>query len=450
MEANRAVMAAKEIDLVVDLPKDHCLVDVDPTRFVQILSNLLHNAAKFTDRGGSVRISAVTKPPAMEAAGQLSISVVDSGIGMAPELLPRVFDLFTQAASSAQPGAWASASRWHGGWWSSTGAAWTPAARNGPRKQLVLQLPLAATQSVAAPERQATRLVADLLLASQNPGKLAEMRKLVTGLPFHVVGPRDLGIEEAPEETGKTFHENAVLKARYYAGRSGLLTVADDSGLCVDALDGGPGLYSSRFGGEGATDDDRNRLLLEKLRGLPPDKRGAHFTSAVAVVRGGEVLFDAQETVDGLIAEETRAPTASATTRSSSIRRSAGRSARRRPRTRTASATAARLSRASGASWNHFRRRRYLHRGASPRGQGDHAHGPARSDPDRGRHLRRRGRPPGADAAGPGAPRGRVGQTVSVTGTGRVSLTPDRARSPSACRRSRRASPPPPRRTARA
>jgi len=148
--------------------------------------------------------------------------------------------------------------------------------------------------------------VADLLLASQNPGKLAEMRQLVAGLPFHVVGPRDLGILEAPEETGKTFHENAVLKARYYAGRSGLLTVADDSGLCVDALDGGPGLYSSRFGGEGATDDDRNRLLLEKLRGLPRDKRGAHFTSAVAVVRGSEVLFDAQETVDGFIAEETR------------------------------------------------------------------------------------------------------------------------------------------------
>src|SRR4051812_47348796 len=112
----------------------------------------------------------------------------------------------------------------------------------------------------------------DLLLASQNPGKLAEMRKLVAGLPFHVVGPREIGIEEAPEETGKTFLENAILKARYYAGRSGLLTVADDSGLSVDALDGGPGLYSSRFGGEGATDEDRNRLLLDKLRGIPTDK----------------------------------------------------------------------------------------------------------------------------------------------------------------------------------
>jgi len=78
--------------------------------------------------------------------------------------------------------------------------------------------------------------VADLLLASQNPGKLAEMRQLVAGLPFHVVGPRDLGIMEAPEETGKTFHENAVLKARYYAGRSGLLTVADDFRFMVDVI----------------------------------------------------------------------------------------------------------------------------------------------------------------------------------------------------------------------
>ena len=148
----------------------------------------------------------------------------------------------------------------------------------------------------------------DLLLASQNPGKLAEMRTLVAGLPFHVVGPREIGITDAPEETGRTFLENAVLKARHYARRSGLLTVADDSGIAVDALDGGPGLYSSRFGGEGASDAERNRLLLEKLRGVPADKRSARFTSAVAAARGGEVLFEAQETVEGFIAEEPRGP----------------------------------------------------------------------------------------------------------------------------------------------
>jgi len=145
----------------------------------------------------------------------------------------------------------------------------------------------------------------DLLLASQNPGKLAEMRQLVDGLPFRIVAPRDLRITEAPDETGTTFDENAALKARYYSKRSGLLTVADDSGISVDAMNGEPGLYSSRFGGEGATDDDRNRLLLERLRGVPREKRGARFTSAVAVARGEEILFQATEIVEGLIADET-------------------------------------------------------------------------------------------------------------------------------------------------
>jgi len=146
----------------------------------------------------------------------------------------------------------------------------------------------------------------DLLLASQNPGKLNEMRLLVEGLPFRVLGPRDLGLHEAPDETGETFLENATIKALAYARLSGLLTVADDSGLSVDALGGAPGLYSSRFGGEGASDLDRNRLLLEKLRDVPRERRGARFTSAVTAAREGEVLFQAQESVEGTIAEEMR------------------------------------------------------------------------------------------------------------------------------------------------
>jgi XTP/dITP diphosphohydrolase len=149
-------------------------------------------------------------------------------------------------------------------------------------------------------------VTADLLLASQNPGKLGEMKQLLEGLPFRVLGPTELGIREAPEETGSSFMENAILKALYYAARSGRLTVADDSGLGVHALGGGPGLYSRRFGGEGATDDARNRLLLQELRGVPPEGRGARFTSAVAVARGNTVLFQVQETVEGRIAEEMR------------------------------------------------------------------------------------------------------------------------------------------------
>ncbi len=148
--------------------------------------------------------------------------------------------------------------------------------------------------------------MAELLLASQNPGKLEEMRVLAAGLPFRVLGPREIGLVEAPEETGATFLENARIKALAYAGRSGRLTVADDSGLSVDALGGAPGLFSSRFGGEGASDLERNQLLLSKLRGVPPERRGARFTSAVAVARGGDVLFEVEEHVSGFIAEAMR------------------------------------------------------------------------------------------------------------------------------------------------
>jgi len=123
-----------------------------------------------------------------------------------------------------------------------------------------------------------------------------------------VLGPADVGLGEAPEETGTTFLENAILKARYYAEKSGCLAVADDSGLSVDALGGGPGLYSSRFGGPGATDEDRNRLLLDRLKGVPPEQRGAHFTSAVAAAENGRVLFDTEEEVEGRIAEAPKGP----------------------------------------------------------------------------------------------------------------------------------------------
>lgn len=132
------------------------------------------------------------------------------------------------------------------------------------------------------------------------------MRVLLAGLPLEVVSPPDLGILEAPEETGATFLENAVLKARHYSGRAGCLAVADDSGLSVEALDGGPGLYSSRFGGEGASDDDRNRLLLQKLEGFSADRRGARFSCALAVAEAGDVLFETLATVEGRIADRPR------------------------------------------------------------------------------------------------------------------------------------------------
>src|SRR6185503_4656765 len=144
------------IDLSVHLPEDPCIVDVDPTRFVQILSNLLLNAAKFTNGAGSVRISAETTRATGDGGPHVSISVVDSGVGISADFLPHVFDLFAQGGPpSSQPGlgiGLALARRLvelHGGRLDghSEGA--------GQGSQFVIQLPLAATQSIPATERPA-------------------------------------------------------------------------------------------------------------------------------------------------------------------------------------------------------------------------------------------------------------------------------------------------------
>src|SRR5262245_7429119 len=98
------------------------------------------------------------------------------------------------------------------------------------------------------------------------------MRVLLAGLPIRVLSPAELGFTEAPEETGSTFLENATIKALHYCRTTGRLAVADDSGLSVDALGGAPGLLSSRFAGEGASDNARNALLLSKLAGVPDER----------------------------------------------------------------------------------------------------------------------------------------------------------------------------------
>ena len=124
----------------------------------------------------------------------------------------------------------------------------------------------------------------DLVLASGNPGKLAELRQLLEG-SGHVVRPQsEFGVGDA-EETGLTFVENALLKARHAARATGLPALADDSGLCVDALGGAPGLYSARYAG-GHGDAARNiERLLRELEGVPDDARGARFHCAVVLLR---------------------------------------------------------------------------------------------------------------------------------------------------------------------
>jgi XTP/dITP diphosphohydrolase len=131
-----------------------------------------------------------------------------------------------------------------------------------------------------APERPV------LLLASANQGKLRELRAILDGLPVRLVGLGDAGLGDPPEveETGGTFLENALLKARAYAAWSGLAAVADDSGLEVDALGGAPGVRSARYAGEGAGDQANLDKLLDALAGVPPERRTARFRCAAALV----------------------------------------------------------------------------------------------------------------------------------------------------------------------
>ncbi|WP_312941499.1 RdgB/HAM1 family non-canonical purine NTP pyrophosphatase [Oscillibacter sp.] len=123
---------------------------------------------------------------------------------------------------------------------------------------------------------EATKFV----LATQNPGKLREMAAILEILGVDVVSPAELGLHVDVEETGETFLENAMLKAKAVCEAAGLPAIADDSGLCVDALNGGPGVYSARYGGPELDDRGRYLLLLNSMRGVPT--RSAHFETAVA------------------------------------------------------------------------------------------------------------------------------------------------------------------------
>ena len=138
------------------------------------------------------------------------------------------------------------------------------------------------------------------VLATHNPGKLAEMKAILSGLGVEVVSPAEAGVEVDVEETGTTFAENAMLKAKAVCAAAGLPAIADDSGLCVNALNGGPGVYSARYGGEGLDDRGRCMLLLNNMRGQPT--RAAHFSCAVACAFPNGDTLTAEGRCDGAIA----------------------------------------------------------------------------------------------------------------------------------------------------
>ena len=128
-----------------------------------------------------------------------------------------------------------------------------------------------------------TQLKRTLLIATGNPGKVETLRRLLQDLPFNLVGLDTLPNIKSVEETGQTFEENSRLKACGYADQSGLLTLADDSGLEVAALGGGPGIYSARYGGPGLTEAERCVHLLSNLEQVPEGQRQAQFVCVVTI-----------------------------------------------------------------------------------------------------------------------------------------------------------------------
>ncbi|MFQ5981806.1 MAG: RdgB/HAM1 family non-canonical purine NTP pyrophosphatase [Woeseiaceae bacterium] len=121
------------------------------------------------------------------------------------------------------------------------------------------------------------------VFASANPGKLREIREILAALDCEIVAQCELDIASVAE-SGSTFVDNAIIKARHAADQSGLAAISDDSGLLVDALEGRPGVNSARYAGEGASDDDNIDMLLAELEGLPPEERDAHYECAAVWV----------------------------------------------------------------------------------------------------------------------------------------------------------------------
>ncbi|MBD3403963.1 XTP/dITP diphosphatase [candidate division GN15 bacterium] len=144
-----------------------------------------------------------------------------------------------------------------------------------------------------------------LVLATNNKDKIREIKEVLEDLPVTIYTRDDFTDFPDPEENGRTLEENAIIKARAIREFCDMPALADDSGLEVDALDGAPGVYSSRFAGEGCTYDDNNRKLLYELKGVPEKKRTARFRCVIAIAWADGSVETVEGRADGLIAEQT-------------------------------------------------------------------------------------------------------------------------------------------------
>ncbi len=148
----------------------------------------------------------------------------------------------------------------------------------------------------------------EILVATTNAGKLREIRRILHDTPVSLRTLDDFPHVEIPEETGATFAENARQKALHYAGVTGMLTMAEDSGFEVDALNGEPGIYSARYLREDATYDQRFADIYRRARESGSTNRSARFVCALAVAHRGDVVFETAATVEGLLAEKPAGP----------------------------------------------------------------------------------------------------------------------------------------------
>ncbi|MGB8347934.1 MAG: RdgB/HAM1 family non-canonical purine NTP pyrophosphatase [Ktedonobacteraceae bacterium] len=146
----------------------------------------------------------------------------------------------------------------------------------------------------------------DILVATTNRYKLEEYRVIFAGLPYRLLSLYDKQIDLDVEETGTTFAENAELKALTYASISGMLSLADDSGLEIDALGGAPGVYSARFAGRDTSYEERFRLILAQLNGLPEERRTARFRCAITIAEPSGFYRTVEGVIEGLIADAPR------------------------------------------------------------------------------------------------------------------------------------------------
>lgn len=137
-----------------------------------------------------------------------------------------------------------------------------------------------------------------IIAATKNKNKLREFSEILKG--FEIISQEEAGVDIDVEETGTTFEENSLLKAKAIFEATGINAIADDSGLCVDALGGEPGVYSARYGGEGYDDEGRVQLLLENMKNVPDEKRTARFVCAITMV-GNDGVITARGECEGKI-----------------------------------------------------------------------------------------------------------------------------------------------------